>query len=101
MPRGAAAPTSLLPPDSPALAALQERKSVFCPVSSWYVRQETELQRMMVLLTEDGGESGLNFEQFLSLVRSLALLRGRVCSTMEWGVRGRYSHTGKIQVQTN
>jgi hypothetical protein len=33
------------------------------------VRQETELQRMMVLLTEDGGESGLNFEQFLSLVR--------------------------------
>jgi hypothetical protein len=31
--------------------------------------QESELQRMMVLLTEDGGESGLNFEQFLSLVR--------------------------------
>ncbi len=36
--------------------------------------QETELQRMMVLLTEDGGENGLNFEQFLSLVIGLALL---------------------------
>ncbi len=31
---------------------------------------------MMVLLTEDGGESGLNFEQFLSLVcMSVDLLR--------------------------
>ncbi len=35
---------------------------------------------MMVLLTEDGGENGLNFEQFLSLVRWISIA---VCFALE------------------
>ena len=58
---------------------------------------------MMVLLTEDGGESGLNFEQFLSLVCSALtghagrLLRGRGGDGRDWICSGEMRGVGALE----